>query len=75
MSRATTGEFGGKKPPVVDGIVSFSVRRVDGGYRCVGGEPDFDGVGEAPTAALAVADYCQKYHDSTAGESEEEGSR
>lgn len=67
MSRAASGEFGGERPPASDGIVSFDVRRPEGDdqYRCVGGEPNFDRVGKGPTAALAIADYCRKYHEAT----------
>lgn len=60
----TGGDFGGERRPAIEGYVGFEVRPDgDGGYIATGGEPDFDEQGEGPTAALAIADYCQKYDD------------
>lgn len=70
MSRAATGDFGGARAPAPDGIVSFDVGRVEVGYVATGGEPTFDGEGYGPTAALAIGDYCEWYHDATVDRSE-----
>lgn len=73
MSRTASGDFGGaKRPPAEDGLVTFEVYKNGEKYVATGGEPNSDGEGRGPTAAVAIADYCQKYNEATtAGESEQ----